>query len=117
MSDTAFILSRRWQTSAVRQEDRPNKVELATVRTTSKKTRHPTRSHLGSLQLLEENEAPLGQSVDDNFRTEKGVRDFDLKNFTYREGDIVALVCVEKYLIKNEWIQRSGYRASEETKI
>ena len=72
---------------------------------------------MGSLQLLEENEAPLGQSVDDNFRTENlRVRDFDLKNFTYREGDIVALVCVEKYLIKNEWIQRSGYRASEETK-
>ena len=42
--------------------------------------------------------------------------DFDLKNFTYREGYIVALVCVEKYLIKNEWIQRRGYRASEETK-
>ena len=27
--------------------------------------------------------------------------DFDLKNFTYREGDISALFCVENYLIKN----------------
>ena len=25
----------------------------------------------------------------------------DLKTFTYREGDIFALFCVEKYLIKN----------------
>ena len=52
----------------------------------------------------------------DFYQKTKLKMDFDLKNFTYREGDIVALVCVEKYLIKNEWIQRSGYRASEETK-
>ena len=41
---------------------------------------------------------------------------FDLKNFTYRQGDISALFCVENYLIKNGFTKMVTYKASEETK-